>query len=428
MRAILSRSPRSSRGFSLVEVMVSMVIALLTFLVMLQMFQSWDRSKRTTAAGGGAMVSGAVGMYRLERDLRLAGFGLFGSPDFGCDVEAYDGDRPVPQYSFPLRAIRIVDGAGGLPDRIEVLYGSSEGVANQGFATVSAGGQPYTGRATDETTEMDIGALGGFRQGDLAIIASDPDDNRITTNSECRLVEITSTVQGDRRTFAHVNAQYANAYTGVANQAARYNRPGGPVDVGDLGQTGRVYGLGPRPQRRVWQIRDNRVLAFVNDLAWLDVDADTANDITEIADNVIDLQAQYGVAATPGTAAETQCIQADPNPWWTVTDPSLRNGNPTGTDPINCLEFIWAIRIGVLVRSDEFEKTWGVAADAGGSAVSPAWTVGAFTMRNVDGTADSFAASTQANPSRDPNDWRHYRYKVFEAVVPLKNVFWGSRT
>lgn len=410
-------SPRHGpmRGFSLIEVMVSMVIALLTFLVMLQMFQSWDRSKRTTASGSGSQVSGAVGMYRMERDLRLAGFGMFGSPDFGCTVSAFHKDRPVTQFSFPLRAVRIVDGAGGSPDRIEVFYGSSEDVGNQGFATVSAGGQPYTNRnLTDHRVEMDIGALGGFRLGDLVLLASDPDGDASTMNSECRLVQINQLV--DRRQFEHKDAAFINPYVGGPASVAPFNRNGGPENDAALGTTGRAYGLGPSPQRRVWQIRDpatmRPTLAFVNDL---DREGDS-DDFTDIADNVVNLQAQYGVAATPGSAPENQCVRVagnptNQNPWWTVTDPGAANGNN-----INCLNFIWALRVALLVRSDEFDKL-----EVTPRGTPPSWSGGNFTMTHLDGS-DGTAA--HADPRQD---WTHYRYKVFESVIPQKNIFWGAR-
>jgi type IV pilus assembly protein PilW len=28
----------------------------------------------------------------------------------------------------------------------------------------------------------------------------------------------------------------------------------------------------------------------------------------------------------------------------------------------------------------------------------------------------------------DPaNNWRHYRYRVYETVIPLRNMLWGSQ-
>ena len=41
---------------------------------------------------------------------------------------------------------------------------------------------------------------------------------------------------------------------------------------------------------------------------------------------------------------------------------------------------------------------------------APAWTGGAFTMTNpADGT-----------------DWRFYRYRVYETIVPLRNMIWSN--
>ena len=41
-------------------------------------------------------------------------------------------------------------------------------------------------------------------------------------------------------------------------------------------------------------------------------------------------------------------------------------------------------------------------------------------MTNVDGTPDSFG-----DADADPNNWRYYRYRVYERVIPLRNMLWG---
>jgi len=409
-------------GFSLIEVMISMLLALVTFLVMFQMFESWDRNKRSTASGGGAMVTGALAMFRLERDLRLAGFGFGNSSELGCTVTAYDSTRPNQVavgpvsatvghvFSFPLAPLQIIDGAGGAPDQIVTLYGSSEGIsATRFFGTSAAGAQPYTGATAGDTT-MEIGAMAGIQQGDLVVLAQD--------TTTCNLVEATDTSSSDRRTFVHGSANYTNFYTAAVNTTPRYNAPAG-VTVTSI--TGHAYVLGPSPQRRIWQIRNNRTLAFSNDVRWTDVlnnttgaaAADTLNDLTDVADNIVNLQAEYGLAAAVdgGTGA---CTPSS-TPTWRASMPST-----------SCQAFVWAVRVALLARSDQFEKTWGVTA-SGSSAVAPQWAAGSFTMTNVDGTADSYATSTLTAPSGNPNDWRHYRYRVFESIIPLKNVMWGSR-
>jgi len=414
---------RSQTGFSLVEVLISMLLALITFLVMFQMFESWDRSKRSTASGGGAMTTGALSMFRLERDLRLAGFGFGNASELGCTVTAFDSTRPDDAgsgavsatasniFTFPMVALRIVNGASGAPDQIVAMYGSSEGVSStRFFGTAASGAQPYTSITANGVT-MEIGARGGIQQGDLAIVAQD--------SGACDLVEVTDTTNGDRRTFNFTNGNYTHFYTGATNTAPRYNSASG---ITPAGATGRVYVIGPAPQRRIWQIRNNRTLAFTNDLRWTDAVnnttgeavADGANDFTDIADNIVNLQAEYGVSTPSGSPAAATCTPVS-NPTWT-----------SATQVTACEPFVWAVRVALLARSDQFEKSWGVPA-SGGVAVAPSWAGGSFTMTNVDGSTDSYTSATLTSPSKNPNDWRHYRYRVFESIIPLKNVMWGSR-
>jgi len=45
-------------------------------------------------------------------------------------------------------------------------------------------------------------------------------------------------------------------------------------------------------------------------------------------------------------------------------------------------------------------------------------------MTNVDGTPDSDPGDATKG---DVNNWRNYRYNVFEAVVPLRNALIGRQ-
>jgi len=406
-----------------------MVLALITFLIMFQMFESWDKNKRSTASGGGAMVTGALAMFRLERDLRLAGFGFGNAAELGCTVTGYYSTRPTAAasgaisatdsnhlYTFPLTPFQIIDGASGAPDQLVVLYGSSEGVSTtRYFGSGAAGAQSYT-LATTSSVQMDIGGRGGIQLGDLVIVAQN--------DTTCNLVEVTDNTNSDRVTFNFANGGTYEHYYTKATTSPRYNSAAGmTVAAPPSDRLPNVYVLGPTPQRRVWQIRDGRTLSFANDF-WTDnvnntsgaAGADGVNDVpfTDIADNIVNLQAQYGIATPAGSAAEAICNPVT-NPTWTATAPSTA-----------CLPFVWAVRVALLARSDQFEKSWGVPSTSG-TAVAPTWAGGSFTMANIDGTTDSYATATLTTPSKNPNDWRHYRYRVFESIIPLKNVMWGSR-
>ena len=91
-----------------------------------------------------------------------------------------------------------------------------------------------------------------------------------------------------------------------------------------------------------------------------------------------------------------------------------------------------AVRFAVLARSQQYEApvlVGGVATCQATTAL-PFWandpgltarTINdgsghKFTLFNVDGTTDSSPANA--------NDWRCYRYRVYEATVPLRNMLW----
>jgi hypothetical protein len=44
-------------------------------------------------------------------------------------------------------------------------------------------------------------------------------------------------------------------------------------------------------------------------------------------------------------------------------------------------------------------------------------------MRDINGAADSNPGGTTG----DVNNWRNYRYNVFESVVPVRNTIIGSK-
>jgi type IV pilus assembly protein PilW len=166
---------------------------------------------------------------------------------------------------------------------------------------------------------------------------------------------------------------------------ARYNDNTVPVGLGIVGA---AFNLGTAPRLNVWQITNRRFLTFTNTLD---------NQVTpiEVAEGIVNLQAEYGVDTDADGIVE-----------WTAAAPAVWTQ-------------LRAVRVGVLARSQQFEKN-NVLADGTEVPVTPnapTWAGGAFIMTNLDGTADT-------NPGT-PNDWRRYRYRVYETVIPLRNMLWG---
>jgi type IV pilus assembly protein PilW len=84
---------------------------------------------------------------------------------------------------------------------------------------------------------------------------------------------------------------------------------------------------------------------------------------------------------------------------WTTVSPT------TGTG----WQQVIAIRIGVLARSPNYVKPEPAGANCDATTSQPTWAGGSFAAKN-------FATVT----SQD----RCYKYRVFETIIPLRNMIW----
>ncbi|MES2236687.1 MAG: PilW family protein [Pseudomonadota bacterium] len=381
--------PLHSRGFTLVEVLVGMAVALIGMVMMFQSIQTWESRKRTTTAGSDAQISGSIAMFSLERDLKMAGYGFGNATAMNCIVSAYDSTRPAPStFNFPLVPVLITNGAAGAPDTITILYGNGDTMSSsQSFNNLS----PLP--TVDNNGFKRANSRTGLLPGDLMIAAD-------SGNAVCGLFEITGNGNANGLTVDHgtgaylnftnnqnVTAQSALAADALARLQEKFLNNSGSARYNDgtakgVGSSGAIFNLGIFPQLNVWQITNRRFLTVNNTLT-------NQSAATEVAEGIINLQAEYGVDAdSNGVIAAGEWGVATPANW----------------------QQLRAIRVALLARSQQYEKT-------AVTTVAPTWAGGAFTMTNIDGTADT----TPGNA----NDWRHYRYRVYETVIPLRNLVWG---
>ena len=125
MRAPLS-SPRATAGFTLVEVMVGMVLAMLTTVIVSQVLLRAEGQKRSATSGSDAQVNGNLALFTLQRELQNAGYGLAVNPSaLGCPVnyryKGSSGAAAATAGSFTLAPIVIAQGPSGTPDVLRVL-------------------------------------------------------------------------------------------------------------------------------------------------------------------------------------------------------------------------------------------------------------------------------------------------------------------
>lgn len=130
----------------------------------------------------------------------------------------------------------------------------------------------------------------------------------------------------------------------------------------------------------------------------------TRNGIPTVA-GVVNLQAQYGISATAASNQITAWVDATGGTW---AAPSVADRNR-----------IKAVRIAVVARNAKMEPGIVTAACSSTTAAAPtglcAWE------GSVASPAPAIDLSADAN-------WQRYRYRVFETIVPLRNMIWSKDT
>jgi type IV pilus assembly protein PilW len=102
---------RANAGFSLVEILVGMVIALLGIIIIFQVFSVSEGIKRTTTSGGDALQNGASALFTLERSLKEAGYGIFTSTNLA----------PLPADPAGTAPVTITSGAASVSDSVTII-------------------------------------------------------------------------------------------------------------------------------------------------------------------------------------------------------------------------------------------------------------------------------------------------------------------
>jgi len=381
---IASSPRRRALGLSLVEILVGVAIGLIGIVAIFQAVAVWSKHTSTTSAGGDAQVAGTLALFNIERDLKQAGHGFARAATavLGCDV-AFADSALARAFNFGLRPVDIAASAGGAPDTITILYGDSSFYGAEGSFT----------DATATTKKLRRRA--GFKRGDIAVVAVNAAASAATAN--CQLVEINQDNDVDGYTVGHTAAPYNSFYAASAapQVTPRFNGASAPFST-----SGTIYNLGPQPRLDLWAIQGNRVLTRTDRIH--------ATTPMQIADGVINLKAEYGIDSDG--------------------DGFVAPGEWTATAPADWRRLL-AIRVAVLVRSRQYERN-GDPAASGVRAVTPdaakPYYFGdpvnrKFRMTNLNSNVDTFDDVTA-----DPNNWRFYRYRVYERVIPLRNMLWGT--
>ncbi len=368
MKRLLSRQ----RGVSLVELMVGMTVALIATLVIAQMYANYEGQKRTSVAGSDTQENGLAALFTLERDIRMAGYGLTASPLMSCSTvySGYDTGsnivQPAPGLSnTAIMPVRITEG-GGTSDAIDLVSSSS---IRPGVPTQIRQAMPAP------AGDLKVTNVTGYQVGDVIIVSD---------GVNCSVMQITN-IQAPAGGSGQFGFVHNNGSGAPYNMAGNITNSWPAYGVG-----AQVYQLGQLSARRytVGASSNTRAL-FVQDLT------PPGNAASEVSADIVDLQAQYGI--TPAGSQQVTC--------WTNATGNACGGTNWANPPAAEVRRIRAVRLAVLARSPIAEKPSVAGGPCDTTTVAPTWSGGNFNL---------------------PANWQCYRFRVFETVVPLRNVIWGN--
>lgn len=423
------------RGFSLIELMVGMVIALIASIVIFQVLAVSEGYKRATTGGSDALQSGGVSAYSLSRLIGAGGGGFAATPNaLGCPLGLFRGATQVlGQSTAPFRiatalptpfdaaidfrislvpALIIAGADNNTPDVIMIMAGNHPSIGRH----IRSASQTATTITLADNTVVGINnsrdAAGAAQHDLLLAIDQEPGAARGAATT-CDIAEAVGTPA--------IVSPFAIPNPIVLDTAANFSGPNRFTNIGTppyYSTTLAINDLGPvsatapspgsGPQFMVLGVGSDGVtpnaLLAVNlltgycpaiDLVAGCVAADTWVS-QSLADNIISIKAIYGIAT----------LALDPNvSSWVAPTGATWGATALSANRSNLLR-LRAIRLAVIARNAQPEKTADTAA-AGATGFSPA----TFTL-----FGDTAASMVVNNPDR------HYRYKVFEITIPLRNM------
>lgn len=268
------------------------------------------------------------------------------------------------------------------------------GAGTTGITTISP--VSITDGAVSDTITIRLGgsAMGGIPS---PITAKGGSDVTIGSNVGCRVGDMAMIVDGATCTLTRVTGPTDIATPPVASAPPKLTTVT-LADATDANANTNLACLG------AWNEITYAVNAATGNLERTNSVNGAAGTAVPSVVGVVNLQAQYGLSATGGSNQITQWVNAT-GAW--------------AAPSVNERKRIKAIRIAVVSRNDNMAASDVTASCSSITAATPsglcAWA----------GTSTSPAPSI--NLTADAN-WKRYRYRVFDSVVPLRNVIWSKDT
>ncbi len=393
-------------GFSIVELMVSIVIGLLAITFATRLVIGGEKAKDAAVGGSDAMQNGMLALYSLSNDAGDAGWGLNDPMLAGCNTEFSDsrGFRmAVAQRAgldiTPLAPV-VIESRGAAPDLVTFYSGTSQtGIGSVKLAANYTPGESSI--AVDSNSPYD------FNVGDVLVVAP-----LAAAGARCTVMQMSGTGSGQSS---------ANRLTIATGDQFRFNPQAGLGVPYEL-NLAYLYNLGSadRLHFHTWSVSAGVLLLRATDMPGSEANG------ASVSDNIVSLKAQYGFdnrtvpnynPNTPGNSSwgETTASGMRIGAWSATMIDADGDGLVGGAGDY---QRVGAVRLAVVARSKSTERP-------GANGACTATTV-LPTVFEQAAPASVAAVPMQVNVAvaGDPVDWKCYRYRVFETIVPIRNAQW----
>jgi type IV pilus assembly protein PilW len=382
--------PRNERGMTLIELMVALVLGLVTTYFISQVFAVAEGYKRTATFGTDAQVNGAVAIHTLRRHVMGSGYGVISAPSaLGCPIYGEYGTSGSSTATPPMPLAPVVitaaTSASAPSDTVSVVTSTKSSFAAPMLVK-------DTHLASDGTPAFTIESGTHGVKADDTILAV---PSGWTAASKCMLF----TVKEDntapattlsKSTIPHVASPSASSWNAAPTSAWP---AGGFPDKSLILNFGAIRWMNFGVSGDTFQV-----------FTWTAAGIGAAEDLHS---GIVLMKALYGRDTDANGTVDTY----DTN---------------TPTDNVGWRN-VKAVRFVVVARSGQRERDEVTAA-------APTWNVGAGAAVNyvgAPGDAATVCAATAATcelplPLTHVSDWKHYRYKVFDTAVQVRNLMWNA--
>ena len=385
------------RGMTLVELLVAMVIGLGVTLAVATLLVAAENHKRTTTSTNDADQTGTYAFHALDRAIRSAGSAIIESAYptdrgiLGCTLNVTSILPRASAFPAPFSA-NFLAGATATLAVAPVLIGKA--MSDDGKSDViaimggsgAAGGVSRPEFGTGSATSLVLGNTVGFSPNDLVLLSQPGVTDCLLEEVGASASAITTTTLAIGGTTYLTSTGTTTTLASLAANTASYVTPIGNATANNV--QFQLFGVGTNNILYSYDLLQNARL--VQGLG-----GDTSQPIT---DGVVQMNAIYGIASTANTA-----VIGD----WrapTLTTPSVGYDISSVMTSQAKMEGILAVRVALVVRGEYYDK----------QVVSPT------SLTIFSGYTDTASGASLAQTVTVPDT--HYRYRVFEFTIPLRNT------